>query len=147
MAVADAQQATLLNPSYPKGFSRLGMAYMKQGEYRLAVERGYSKALMLDPSNQHAQRELSHGLPSSVRYVPAERLTLSGCESFWNASTRPRIESGGPCGTPAHAQRAWRASGARRLADRRVRVSIASGCSEEVRQVSKRPFRHECHAL
>ena len=34
LAVADAQRATEVNPSYPRGFSRLGMAYMKQGEYR-----------------------------------------------------------------------------------------------------------------
>ena len=58
LAVADCERATTLNPKYIKAFSRLGLAYTKQGEFKLAIERGYSKALLLDPSNQVAQKEL-----------------------------------------------------------------------------------------
>ena len=36
----------------------LNRACTHHNRYRLAIERGYSKALILDPGNQYAQREL-----------------------------------------------------------------------------------------
>ena len=58
MAVADCQESVALDPSYIKGYLRLGLAYCCLENYEEAVNAGYSKAVELDPSNASAKQRL-----------------------------------------------------------------------------------------
>eukprot|EP00164_Ancoracysta_twista_P006779 GFYU01009509.1.p1 GENE.GFYU01009509.1~~GFYU01009509.1.p1 ORF type:complete len:401 (-),score=113.08 GFYU01009509.1:48-1250(-) len=50
-AIADCESAIEVNSSYPKAYSRLGLAYSSLGQYQEAIDYGYKKALELDPNN------------------------------------------------------------------------------------------------
>jgi len=50
LAIADANQTIKLNPSWPKGYSRLGTALFKNGQFDEA-EAAYEEGLKLDPEN------------------------------------------------------------------------------------------------
>jgi hypothetical protein len=58
-AVSDCEHAISLNPNYAKAFTRLGLAYSKLERYELAIERGFSRALLLDPSNEATKKHLA----------------------------------------------------------------------------------------
>ena len=45
-----------------------------------------------------------NGFPSSPLYAPTPRLIFLGLVSFLKASVTPRMASGGPIGTLAHAE-------------------------------------------
>eukprot|EP01043_Picozoa_sp_COSAG02_P051069 COSAG02_NODE_5329_length_4432_cov_6.439188_5_plen_263_part_00 len=60
LAVADCQESVVLDPSYVKAYSRLGLAYYHLGNYEAAVNEGYSKAVELDPSNASAKKDLEN---------------------------------------------------------------------------------------
>ncbi|XP_071693621.1 hsp70-Hsp90 organizing protein 1-like [Rutidosis leptorrhynchoides] len=51
-AINDCHKAIEIDPSYSKAYSRLGFAYRAQGNYMDAIEKGYKKALELDPNNE-----------------------------------------------------------------------------------------------
>ncbi|XP_071694141.1 uncharacterized protein [Rutidosis leptorrhynchoides] len=51
-AISDCHKAVVIDPSYSKAYSRLGFAYHAQGNYMDAIEKGYKKALQLDPDNE-----------------------------------------------------------------------------------------------
>eukprot|EP01027_Heterolobosea_sp_BB2_P027027 GEZU01042208.1.p1 GENE.GEZU01042208.1~~GEZU01042208.1.p1 ORF type:complete len:340 (-),score=156.89 GEZU01042208.1:98-985(-) len=57
-AVKDCEKAVALNPKYSKAFSRMGTAYFYMGKYKEAIERGYKKALELEPNNEHFKKDL-----------------------------------------------------------------------------------------
>lgn len=50
-AVRECEAAVALNPAYARSYSRLGAALHKLGRYQEALDRGYNKALELDPTN------------------------------------------------------------------------------------------------
>ncbi|KAJ2563796.1 Small glutamine-rich tetratricopeptide repeat-containing protein 2 [Coemansia sp. RSA 1822] len=50
-AVADAKQALEIDPSYSKGYSRLGLAHFGLGQYKEAAD-AYTDGLALDPGNK-----------------------------------------------------------------------------------------------
>jgi len=50
-AVTECETAIKLNPSYARSYSRLGAALHKLGRYQEALDRGYNKALELEPTN------------------------------------------------------------------------------------------------
>ncbi|KAJ2245803.1 Small glutamine-rich tetratricopeptide repeat-containing protein 2 [Coemansia sp. RSA 1797] len=50
-AVADAKQALKIDPSYSKGYSRLGLAHYGLGQYKEAAD-AYTDGLALDPGNK-----------------------------------------------------------------------------------------------
>lgn len=54
-AVRECEAAVALNPAYARSYSRLGAALHKLGRYQEALDRGYSKALELDPANATVQ--------------------------------------------------------------------------------------------
>lgn len=51
-AVADCDKAIALNPDYARAYSRLGAALHSLGRFQEAIERGYDKALQLEPTNE-----------------------------------------------------------------------------------------------
>ncbi|GFP89802.1 small glutamine-rich tetratricopeptide repeat-containing protein beta [Phtheirospermum japonicum] len=57
-AVQDCLRSIQINPNYSKGYSRLGFAYYCQGRYRDAIDKGYLKALQLDPNNESVKENI-----------------------------------------------------------------------------------------
>ncbi|PRQ26537.1 putative acetyltransferase A, auxiliary subunit [Rosa chinensis] len=51
-AVRDCLQSIEIDPNYSKAYSRLGLAYYAVGNYREAIDKGFKKALQLDPNNE-----------------------------------------------------------------------------------------------
>jgi len=54
-AITECESAIKLNPQFPRSYSRLGAALHKLGRYQEALDRGYNKALELEPSNETVQ--------------------------------------------------------------------------------------------
>ncbi|KAL2520020.1 Tetratricopeptide repeat (TPR)-like superfamily protein [Forsythia ovata] len=57
-AVQDCLKSIEINPNYSKAYSRLGFAYYAQGKYRDAIDKGFMKALQLDPSNDSVKENI-----------------------------------------------------------------------------------------
>ncbi|WOL03542.1 small glutamine-rich tetratricopeptide repeat-containing protein [Canna indica] len=51
-AVEDCLKSIEIDPNYSKAYSRLGSAYFAQGNYHDALEKGYIRAFVLDPTNR-----------------------------------------------------------------------------------------------
>lgn len=51
-AINDCHKAIAIDPNYSKAYSRLGFTYYAQGNYRDAIDKGFKKALQLDPNNE-----------------------------------------------------------------------------------------------
>ncbi|PSS19914.1 Small glutamine-rich tetratricopeptide repeat-containing protein [Actinidia chinensis var. chinensis] len=57
-AILDCLKSIEINPSYSKAYSRLGFAYYAQGNYRDAINKGFMKALQLDPNNDSVKENI-----------------------------------------------------------------------------------------
>ncbi|KAL8059656.1 hypothetical protein ABFX02_03G101200 [Erythranthe guttata] len=57
-AVQDCLKSIEINPNYSKAYSRLGFAYYAQGKYRDAIDKGFTKALQLDPNNDSVKENI-----------------------------------------------------------------------------------------
>ncbi|GFS40097.1 tetratricopeptide repeat (TPR)-like superfamily protein [Actinidia rufa] len=57
-AIRDCLKSIEINPSYSKAYSRLGFAYYAQGNYRDAINKGFMKALQLDPNNDSVKENI-----------------------------------------------------------------------------------------
>ncbi|KAK4429653.1 Small glutamine-rich tetratricopeptide repeat-containing protein [Sesamum alatum] len=57
-AVQDCLKSIEINPNYSKAYSRLGFAYYAQGKYRDAIDKGFKKALQLDPNNDSVKENI-----------------------------------------------------------------------------------------
>ncbi|KAK6132308.1 hypothetical protein DH2020_033932 [Rehmannia glutinosa] len=57
-AVQDCLKSIEINPNYSKAYSRLGFAYYAQGNYRDAIDKGFTKALQLDPNNDSVKENI-----------------------------------------------------------------------------------------
>ncbi|CAN0892418.1 Small glutamine-rich tetratricopeptide repeat-containing protein beta [Linum grandiflorum] len=51
-AFRDCLKSIDIDPNYSKAYSRLGLIYYAQGNYRDAIDKGFKKALQLDPRNE-----------------------------------------------------------------------------------------------
>nr|XP_043607899.1 small glutamine-rich tetratricopeptide repeat-containing protein [Erigeron canadensis] len=58
-AIQDCRKAIAIDPNYSKAYSRLGFIYNAQGKYLDAVDKGYMKALELDPNNESIKRNIA----------------------------------------------------------------------------------------
>ncbi|KAG2701103.1 hypothetical protein I3760_06G029100 [Carya illinoinensis] len=57
-AIRDCMKSIEINPSYSKAYSRLGLAYYAQGNYSDAINKGFKKALELDPDNDSVKENI-----------------------------------------------------------------------------------------
>ncbi|GLT85050.1 hypothetical protein SLE2022_032520 [Rubroshorea leprosula] len=57
-AVRDCLKSIEIDPNYSKAYSRLGLAYYAQGNYSDAIEKGFKKALLLDPNNESVKENI-----------------------------------------------------------------------------------------
>ncbi|KAF5189336.1 Small glutamine-rich tetratricopeptide repeat-containing protein alpha, partial [Thalictrum thalictroides] len=57
-AITDCKRSIEIDPNYSKAYSRLGLAYYAQGNYRDAIDKGFMKALQLDPNNSSVKENI-----------------------------------------------------------------------------------------
>ncbi|XVF64577.1 hypothetical protein PTKIN_Ptkin09bG0179900 [Pterospermum kingtungense] len=57
-AIRDCLKSIEIDPNYSKAYSRLGLAYYAQGNYADAIEKGFRKALQLDPNNESVKENI-----------------------------------------------------------------------------------------
>ncbi|XP_004290865.1 PREDICTED: small glutamine-rich tetratricopeptide repeat-containing protein beta-like [Fragaria vesca subsp. vesca] len=57
-AMRDCLKSIEIDPNYSKGYTRLGVAYYALGNYRAAIDKGFKKALQLDPKNEAAKESI-----------------------------------------------------------------------------------------
>ena len=57
-AVSECEKAIAIKPDYARSYSRLGTALHKLGRYQEALDRGYKKALELEPTNETVKENL-----------------------------------------------------------------------------------------
>ncbi|KAG7557076.1 Tetratricopeptide repeat [Arabidopsis suecica] len=57
-AIKDCLKSIEIDPNYSKAYSRLGLAYYAQGKYAEAIEKGFKKALQLDPHNESVKENI-----------------------------------------------------------------------------------------
>lgn len=74
LAVEDCQMAININPSYAKGYSRLGAAFMGQEDYGQAAE-AYEKAAKLDPDSVVYQSAIDQARTKMAQKEKAENRT------------------------------------------------------------------------
>ncbi|GAQ82218.1 tetratricopeptide repeat domain-containing protein [Klebsormidium nitens] len=58
LAIKDCEQSIKLDPRYARAYSRLGLAYFEKGDYQTAIDRGFLKALEIDPENAIVKQNL-----------------------------------------------------------------------------------------
>ncbi|KAF3535009.1 hypothetical protein F2Q69_00022582 [Brassica cretica] len=57
-AIKDCLKSIEIDANYSKAYSRLGLAYYAQGKYADAIEKGFKKALELDPHNESVKENI-----------------------------------------------------------------------------------------
>ncbi|KAI4337813.1 hypothetical protein L6164_016185 [Bauhinia variegata] len=57
-AIQDCLRSIEIDQNYSKAYSRLGLAYYAQGNYRDAIDQGFKKALQLDPNNESVKENI-----------------------------------------------------------------------------------------
>ncbi|KAG6608061.1 Small glutamine-rich tetratricopeptide repeat-containing protein beta, partial [Cucurbita argyrosperma subsp. sororia] len=104
-ATRDSLKSIEIDPNYSKAYSRLGLALYDQGSYRDAIDKGFMKALQLDPNNEavrenirvaeqklkEAQRQTHHEQGSSSRSQESQYQQSSGASR--NDSPSPPFPS------------------------------------------------------
>jgi tetratricopeptide (TPR) repeat protein len=90
-AKVDAEKCISLNPSWPKGYTRLGVAchYLKESS---DAHDAYTKGLKIDPENQ----AMKEGLAKVQAERPPEPPTKRKREGWDDAAPPPPPPSGGP---------------------------------------------------
>ncbi|XP_031739803.1 small glutamine-rich tetratricopeptide repeat-containing protein isoform X2 [Cucumis sativus] len=57
-ATRDCLKSIEIDPNYSKAYSRLGLALYDQGNYRDAIDKGFMRALQLDPNNEAVRENI-----------------------------------------------------------------------------------------
>ncbi|XP_042479846.1 small glutamine-rich tetratricopeptide repeat-containing protein-like [Macadamia integrifolia] len=57
-AITDCLKSIEIDPTYIKAYSRLGLAYYARGNYNDAINKGFKKALQLDPNNESIKENI-----------------------------------------------------------------------------------------
>ncbi|KAJ4840380.1 hypothetical protein Tsubulata_039995 [Turnera subulata] len=57
-AIRDCLKSIEIDPKYSKAYSRLGLVYYAQGHYKDAIDKGFKKALELDPNNEAVKENI-----------------------------------------------------------------------------------------
>ncbi|XP_054795449.1 uncharacterized protein LOC129300871 [Prosopis cineraria] len=97
-AIQDCLKSTEIDPNYSKAYSRLGLAYYAQGNYRDAIDKGFRKALLLDPSNESIKENIQvaeHKLIEEQHRADHSQNSRSSQESQ-NQSTRGSRSNAAP---------------------------------------------------
>ncbi|KAK1407561.1 hypothetical protein QVD17_39180 [Tagetes erecta] len=88
-AIHDCHKAIEIDPNYSKAYSRLGFSYYAQGKYREAIDKGFRKALELDPDNETVRGNIQ-AAEQKLReaHQRAERGHSSSSWSYSNGGSR-----------------------------------------------------------
>ncbi|KAL8244324.1 hypothetical protein R6Q59_010582 [Mikania micrantha] len=88
-AIHDCYKAIGIDPNYSKAYSRLGFSYYAQGNYRDAIDKGFRRALQLDPNNESVRGNIQAAKQKlREENQRAERgRGSSSSSSSWSSST------------------------------------------------------------
>ncbi|KAL6010735.1 hypothetical protein ACLOJK_001176 [Asimina triloba] len=96
-AISDCNRSIEIDPNYSKAYSRLGLAYYAQGNYSNAINKGFLKALQLDPNSttireniRVAEQKLKEELQQQERNQNAGPSQTQEPNSQSEGSTRSR---------------------------------------------------------
>lgn len=95
-AIHDCHKSIAIDPNYSKAYSRLGFTYYAQGNYKDAIDKGFKKALQLDPNNESVRGNIQaaeHKLREQQRGGHGES------SSSWSYSNGGSSRSHGPIPT------------------------------------------------
>ncbi|KAI7745372.1 hypothetical protein M8C21_004467 [Ambrosia artemisiifolia] len=88
-AIHDCHKAIEIDPNYSKAYSRLGFSYYAQGNYRDAIDKGFRKALQLDPNSESIRGNIQAAEQKlREQHRRAERGRSSGSWSYSNGGSR-----------------------------------------------------------
>ncbi|EEF48388.1 heat shock protein 70 (HSP70)-interacting protein, putative [Ricinus communis] len=82
-AIRDCLKSIEIDPHYSKAYSRLGLAYYAQGNYRDAIDKGFRKALELDPHNESVKENIrvaEQKLKEEQQWTGRDQMNFSGQE-------------------------------------------------------------------
>ncbi|KAL1308963.1 small glutamine-rich tetratricopeptide repeat-containing protein alpha [Arachis ipaensis] len=97
-AIQDCLRSIEIDPNYSKAYSRLGLVYYAQGNYSFAIDKGFRKALLLDPNNEAVKENIrvaEHKLREEQHHANHNQSSRSSWE-FPNQSTRGSRSHGVP---------------------------------------------------
>ncbi|XP_076946850.1 uncharacterized protein LOC143618586 [Bidens hawaiensis] len=84
-AIHDCNKAIEIDPNYSKAYSRLGFSYYAQGNYRDAIDKGFRRALQLDPNNESVRGNIQAAEQKlREQHQRAERDRSSGSSWFYS---------------------------------------------------------------
>ncbi|XP_022976781.1 small glutamine-rich tetratricopeptide repeat-containing protein 2-like [Cucurbita maxima] len=88
-ATRDCLKSIEIDPNYSKAYSRLGLALYDQGNYRDAIDKGFMRALQLDPNNDAVKENIrvaEQKLKEAQRQTQHEQGSTSRSREFQNQS-------------------------------------------------------------
>ncbi|XP_062098958.1 uncharacterized protein LOC133804853 isoform X2 [Humulus lupulus] len=94
-AVRDCLKSIEIDTSYSKAYSRLGLAYYAQGNYSDAINKGFKKALQLDPNNE-AVKENIRMAEQKIKETQQTEHDRSASSSSQSDSDHHNQSAGGP---------------------------------------------------
>ncbi|XP_072055600.1 uncharacterized protein [Arachis hypogaea] len=93
-AIQDCLRSIEIDPNYSKAYSRLGLVYYAQGNYSFAIDKGFRKALLLDPNNEAVKENIrvaEHKLREEQHHANHNQLSviLSDYYAFVHCNSQP----------------------------------------------------------
>ncbi|XP_038897583.1 small glutamine-rich tetratricopeptide repeat-containing protein 2 isoform X2 [Benincasa hispida] len=88
-ATRDCLKSIEIDPNYSKAYSRLGVALYDQGNYRDAIDKGFMRALQLDPNNEAVRENIrvaEQKLKEAQRQTQHEQGSTSRSQESQNQS-------------------------------------------------------------
>lgn len=104
-ATRDCLKSIEIDPNYSKAYSRLGLALYDQGNYRDAIDKGFMRALQLDPNNEAVRENIrvaEQKLKEAHRQTQHEQGSTSRSQESQNHSGGGRSRSDSPPSPPFH---------------------------------------------
>lgn len=88
-AIVDCEEAIRLDPRFVKSYIRLGTALMKKALYQDAIDRGFDKALEIDPTNTGALQGKAQAQKALLAAPPQQQEQQGEEEEQHSASSEP----------------------------------------------------------
>ncbi|GAB2232406.1 hypothetical protein Drorol1_Dr00011438 [Drosera rotundifolia] len=93
-AISDCLKAIEIDPNYSKAYSRLGHAYFAEGNYSDAINKGFMKALQLDPTNDTVKENLKIAVQKLKEQFERHQNGRPGPSSSFNQGSRNHSTGG-----------------------------------------------------
>ncbi|KAK7373151.1 hypothetical protein VNO80_06549 [Phaseolus coccineus] len=98
-AILDCLRSIKIDANYSKAYSRLGLVYYAQGNYREALDKGFRRALQLDPNNESVKENIrvaEHKLLEEQHRAHHNQNSTRSSREVPNQSAQASGSQGGP---------------------------------------------------